>query len=140
MPIKLLSQYNSMEFFFFFSIFEMARWYLYKYGSEGKHWQNNPSSVKCWASDSWCMHVYHLVECTVNLIVAGSVGSPVVILCVINIYASPMWTDAAVLLCLELYNVLNCFPTLVTSWPLEVWNTEKSSLRREVYPCKTVFF
>lgn len=138
MLIKLLSQCESI-FLLFFPFFEMAKWYCYKYSSKGRHWQNNPSSVKCWASDPCCMGLYHLAECTVNLIVAGSVGSPIVILCVLHIEAFPMCTDAAIFLCLKLYNVFNCFPILVTSLPLEVWSTEESSLRKVFYYHKKIF-
>jgi len=65
------------------------------------------------------MHVYCTLSEEINFIVAGLVGSPIVILCVANIYASCMCTDAAVFLSLKLY-ILNCFATLVTSLLLEV--------------------
>lgn len=141
MLIKLLHQHNWMVGVFYLSCHFWNGWY--KYGSEGRHWQNNPIHP-VWSAEPLipgaCMCISHLIECTVNLIVAGSIGSPAVTLCVINIYASPMCTDAVVFLCWKLYNVLHCFSTLVTSLPLEVWNTGKSSLRRDFYLCKTIFF
>lgn len=51
----------------------------------------------------------------------------------------PIWADAAAFL-LELYNILNCFPALVIVLPLQVWNTEKFSLRRDFYFWKVFFF
>lgn len=122
--IELFGQSNSMEFFSMwgFFLFSFLKWWsviitdmAVRVGTD-----KVMQSVKCWAPVSWSMQVYHLTECTV--------GSPVYcISCLINICAF-LCTGAAVFP-LKLYDVLNCLPTLVTVLPLEVWNTEKFSLR-----------
>lgn len=118
-------------------IFEMAEGYCCKCGSELRHWQNEPSGVMCWACNSWCMHVYHLIEHTLILTVVGLVKSFIVLLC------DKYFCLFCVYKCcsLPLFKTLQCLKLFSNPYNFSTtWNFKYRKVFIEVSISESIFF